>query len=282
VGGPADATRAGRVVVIYGAKPFSNLTLPSTTRTLEIAGDPALTRTQFGLRVVGLGHFYSVTTGTTLVVSAPGLGNATNASDNQGHLYAFHGRAAGAAIDATAADNVLVGPGKGAEIGQVLMNLGPLMNSLPSVGAGNPGDTLSVSGATGTGFALSGTAATGPFATSTILYQPSATQLGQMLFGGGVSGRDGSRSLIGSTAPDIGIVGSNGSVYIIDGATLSGLTSPINTSTAAPVQVMLPTGWSSTAVGSGGLIPDINRDGYPDFVLGDTTGSSPGRVVVFW
>jgi hypothetical protein len=44
----------------------------------------------------------------------------------------------------------------------------------------------------------------------------------------------------------------------------------------------LPSGWSSTTVGGGGLIPDINNDTYPDFVIGDTTGLTPGRIVVFW
>jgi hypothetical protein len=282
IGGPTDATRVGRVAVIYGSKPFTNLSLPNATRTLEIGGDATLNRTQFGLRVVGLGHFYTVMTGTTLVVSAPGLGAATSTSDNQGHLYAFHGRAPGAAIDTTAADNVLVGPGKGAELGQVLMNLGPIVNSLPSVGAGNGLDTLSVSGASGTGFVMWGSNAAGPFASSTFLYEPSATQFGQMLFGGGTSGKDGSLSLIGSAAPDVGIVGTGGSIGIVDGTALTGLTSPINVATAAAVEVPLPTGWSSTTVNSGGLIPDINHDGYPDFMLADTTGATPGRIVVFW
>jgi hypothetical protein len=282
IGGPTDATAVGRVAVIYGSKPFTNLTLPDATRTLEIAGDSTLNRTQFGLRVVGLGHFYSVMTGTTLVVSAPGLGAATSTSDNQGHLYAFHGRAPGAAIGASAADNVLVGPGKGAELGQVLTNLGPMVNSLPSVGSGNSVDTLSVTGASGTGFVLWGSSATGPFSSSAVLYESSAAKFGQMLFGGGISGEDGSHSIIGSPAPDIGIVGTNGSIGIIDGTALNGLANPINVATAAAVQVPLPTGWSSTTANGGGLIPDINYDGYSDFVLGDTTGTTPGRIVIFW
>jgi FG-GAP-like repeat/FG-GAP repeat len=285
IGGPtysAPATRVGRVAIVYGSKTFTNFTLPSTTRTLEIGGDPALSRTQFGQRLVGLGHFYSVTTGTTLIVSAPGLGDATNTSDNQGRLYAFHGRAAGAPIDATMADNVLVGPGKGAVIGQVLSNLGPIENTFPSVGSGNSADVLTVPTASGTGFVLSGTPATGPFASSTVLYQSSGSEVGQMLFGGGTSGRDTSYSLIGSSNPDVAIVGGNTAIAILDGALLSGLTSPVDALKSSMVQVPLPTGWSFTAAASGGLIPDINHDGYPDFVLGDTSGSNPGRIVVFW
>jgi hypothetical protein len=282
IGGPAYNTRVGRIAVVYGSHTFSNMTLPSATGTLEIGGDPALNRTQFGLRVVGIGHFYSVTTGTTLIVAAPGLGNATSTSDNQGRLYAFHGRAAGAAIDATTADNVLVGPGKGASIGQVLTNLGRISNNLPSVGSGNGIDTLTIPTASGTGFVLSGTSATGPFASSTVLYQASGTQEGQMLWGGGVSGTDTPYSLIGSAVPDVAIVGTKTPVYIIDGATLGSITSPSDVGTSAAVQVPLPSTWSSTTVASGGLIPDINHDGYPDFVLADTTGTTPGRVVVFW
>ena len=97
-----------------------------------------------------------------MVVAAPGLG--VQPSDNAGRLYAFHGRGPGAAIDATMADNVLVGPGTGALIGGLLTNLGPTAGALASVGSSNLSDAVSVSGTTGTGFVLSGAAATGPFA----------------------------------------------------------------------------------------------------------------------
>jgi hypothetical protein len=281
VGAPVYNGRTGRIAVIYGSKTFTSFQLPDTTRALEIGGDPALNRTQFGLRVLGLGHFYSVTTGTTLVVSAPGLGAASSTSSNEGRLYAFHGRPVGAPIDATSADNVLVGPGKGAEIGQVIMNLGPLSGG-NTLGSGNALDTLTVPGANGTAFVLSGTSATGVFASNTVMYVPSATHAGQMLFGGGISGRDAAFSLIGSSAVDVAMVGVGGTVDIIDGAALTNVTSPLNADQVAAVRLPLPSGWTSTTAAGGGLIPDINHDGYPDFVLGDTTGLTQGRIVVFW
>jgi hypothetical protein len=282
IGGPVYSGRSGRVAVVYGSKTFSNFTLPDATRALEIGADSALNRTQFGSRVVGLGHFYSVTSGTTLVVAAPGLGAASSTSDNQGRLYAFHGRPAGAAIDATSADAVVVGPGKGAEIGQLLMNLGPAVNGLASLGSGNPGDTLSVAGASGTGFVFSGSSATGPFSSDVILDMSSTVQAGQMLFGGGLSGRDTALSVIGDGKVDIAVLGKNGAIDIIDGALFGSLTSPVNADQKASVIVPLPAPWSSTSVASGGLVPDINNDGIPDFVLGDTTGTSQGRIVIFW
>src|SRR6185369_3738541 len=96
-------TRIGRVAVIFGraATPgpaFTSFGLPDTTRSLEISGDAALDRSQFGFAVVRLGHYYSTAT-TTLVVSAPGLGTTTaSTSANEGRVYAFHGRGPGAAI----------------------------------------------------------------------------------------------------------------------------------------------------------------------------------------
>ncbi len=151
IGAPLFNTRVGQLVVIYGRTGFTSLGLPDTTmtRALQIGGDPALNRTQLGIAVEGLGHFYSVTTGTTLIVSATGLGAATSTSNNEGRIYAFHGRGPGVAIDASAADSVQVGPAKGAEIGQVLSNLGPMVNALPATGVGNTIDTFSVSGAWG-------------------------------------------------------------------------------------------------------------------------------------
>jgi hypothetical protein len=283
VGAPSFNTRVGRAVVIYGQTGFTSFALPSTARSLEIGGDAALDRTQFGLAVVGLGHFYAVTIGTTLVVSAPGLGDATSTSANEGRLYAIHGRGPGAAIDATAADHTKIGPGKAAKIGQSLSNLGPAVNALAAVGAGNPGDTLSVPGTTGSAFVLSGAAATGPLATQATLNQQGASGVGQVIFGGGFSGRDGIVSLIGDSKPDVGTIGQTAtSVAIIDGVRIPGLTSPFNAQVSADVHVPLPTGWTGTAAGAGNLVRDINGDGSADFVLGDVLGVVPGRVAVFW
>jgi hypothetical protein len=284
IGAPGFSTLSGRVAVVYGKSGFTNLMLPDTTRALEITADSTLNRSQLGLAVVGLGHFYSVTSGTTLIVSAPGLGSATSTSSNEGRLYAFHGRGPGAAIAATVADHTLMGPGKPARIGQTLVNIGPVVNALPSVGAGNSGDSVSVPNANGSAFVLSGSATTGPFANKLIFFQMGANGIGQVIFGGGFSGRDESVSIIGDAKPDVALTSlqSAGSLDILDGSEIGTITNPANTISVADVHVPLPTGWMATAAGVGNLIRDINGDGHADFALGDQFGVVPGRVAVFW
>jgi hypothetical protein len=282
ISAPLFNSRQGRAAVVYGRSGFTSFTVANTTRALEIGADPALTKTQFGIALLGLGHFYSVTSGTTLVVSAPGLG--AQPSDNAGRLYAFHGRGPGAPIDVTTADDARVGPAVGALIGNELANLGPVTNALPSVGSSNLSDAVTVSGTTGTAFALSGAAATGPLANSITVYRSGTSFSGEAFFGGGFSGLDTFVSLIGDAKSDIALSGrQNSTLDIIDGSKLASLASPIDTLTSANVHVPMPSGWTSTADGSRALIKDINKDGYPDFALGDVVlSSSPGRVAVFW
>ena len=284
IGAAGFNTLRGRVAVIYGRAGFTGFALPNTTRAFEIGADPALNRSQFGLALVGLGHFYSTTSGTTLVVAAPGLGGAASTSSNEGRIYAFHGRGPGAAIDATAADHVKVGPGKPAKIGQTLTNLGPVVNALASLGVGNSADTVGVAGSNGTAFVLSGTSTTGPLATSLILTQQGANSVGQVIFGGGFSGRDATVSIIGDSRPDVGMTSLQlgNTLDIVDGNRVATLPSPSNTRTVADVHVPLPAGWTATAIGVGDLIRDINGDGFADFALGDQFGPVPGRVAVFW
>jgi hypothetical protein len=280
ISAPQYSSRLGRVVVVYGRTGFTSFMLPDTTRALEIGPDPALARTQIGQGAVGLGHFYSGT-GTTLVVSATGL--ITQPSDNQGRLYAFRGRGPGAAINATAADHVLVGPGIGALIGTQLTNLGPVLGGLPMVGSSNLSDAMSVPTIVGTGYLLSGTAATGPFASNIIAYRTSTNLPGQVLFGGGFSGLDQIVSLIGDARPDVALSGQVGStVDIIDGSKLAALGGFVETSASADVHVPMPSGWLGSTSGTRSPIRDINNDGYPDFAIGDVFGNAPGRVGVFW
>jgi hypothetical protein len=284
IGAAGYSANAGRVDVIYGSTTFSSFTVPSATRALGINGDPALNRTLFGSAVVGLGHFYSGT-GTTLVVSGPGLGSATSTSSNEGRLFAFHGRGPGADIDASAANNVFVGPGKGAKIGFVLANLGPVVNSLPSCGSGNTSDNLGapLAGSTGSALVLSGSVATGPFSSSLAMTETSTTAVGQVIFGGGFSGSDVSVSLIGGSGPDVVTTGqSSTAIDIIDGAQFATLTSPTNVRNTAAVHVPMPAGWKGTGRAGGNLIKDINGDTYPDFALGDVFGLVPGRTAIFW
>lgn len=282
ISAPLFSSRQGRVTVVYGRSGFTSFTVANTARALEIGADPGLTRTQFGIALLGLGHFYSVTSGTTLVVSAPGLG--VQPSDNAGRLYAFHGRGPAAPIDATGADDSRVGPAVGALVGSELANLGPVANAQPSVGSSNLSDAVTVSGTTGTGFALSGAAATGPLANSIVVYRSGTNFSGEAFFGGGFSGLDTFVSLIGDAKSDIALSGrQNSTLDIIDGSKLASFVNPIDTLTSAEVHVPMPSGWTSTADGSRALIKDINNDGYPDFALGDVVlSSSPGRVAVFW
>jgi hypothetical protein len=284
IGAPGFGTLSGRVAVIYGRSGFTSFGLPNTSRSLEIACDPALNRSQFGVAVMGLGHFYSVTSGTTLVVSAPGLGSVTSTSSNEGRIYAFHGRGPGAALVATSADNVRVGPGKPAKIGESLTNLGPVMNGLPSLGVGNNTETLSVPGTTGSAFVLSGTTTVGPLANLLVLYQSSGVGVGQVIFGGGFPGRDTKGSVIGDGKADVALTSQQipATLDIVDGAKISTPTSPANTKSIADVHVPMPSGWSGTALGSSNLIPDISGDGITDFAIGDLFGVIPGRVAVFW
>jgi hypothetical protein len=143
---------------------------------------------------------------------------------------------------------------------------------------------MTIPGNVGTAYLLSGTVATGPFASNVVAYKTGPNLPGQVLFGGGFSGMDTSVSIIGDARPDVALSGQVGStVDIIDGSKLSSLGSPINTSgAAADVHVPMPAGWLGTTSGTRSPIRDINNDGYPDFALGDVFGSVPGRVGVFW
>jgi hypothetical protein len=279
---PQYSSRLGRVAVVYGRTGFTSFMLPNTTRALEIGPNPSLARTQIGQAAVGIGHFYSGA-GTTLVVSATGL--ITPPSDNEGRLYAFRGRGPGAAIDALVTDHLIYGDATNMLIGSQLTNLGPVSGTLPWVGSSNLADGVSVPNNVGTGFLLSGTATTGPFANKIVVYRTagSANLPGQVLFGGGFSGLDTSVSMIGDAKPDVALSGQVGSTLdIIDGAKVSALVSPANTTVSAQVHVPMPTGWGGTAANGRSLIKDINNDGYPDFALGDVFGAVPGRVAVFW
>jgi hypothetical protein len=181
------------------------------------------------------------------------------------------------------ADHVLVGAAANMLIGTQLTNLGLVTGTLPSVGSSNLSDATTVAGVTGTGFILSGTAATGPFVNRTVAYRAGASLPGEVLFGGGFSGLDMSLSFIGDTKADIALAGQvGGTLDIIDGAKLGSLTSPVDTAVSADVHVPFPTGWSATTSGARSLVKDINSDGYPDFALGDVFGTMPGRVAVFW
>jgi hypothetical protein len=269
----------GRVVIVLGKTGFASITLPDTTNTITIDGDPALGRSFFGYGIVGLGHFYSVTTGTTLAVSAIGSPSATPA--NRGNVYAFHGQSGtSGAIALGSADASVNGPANGARIGVVLSNLGPMMNGQRGVGIGNPVDTADIPGGHGGAYLTWGTAATGPFANRQIAYVGGQNASAGILIGSGLPGSDASVSLIGNSTPDLVLAGEIGEyVTISDGATIAAKASPADLGPTAEVKVPLPTGWSS-AEGAGSIIKDLDGDGYGDFCLGSQV--QPGALVVYW
>ncbi|HEY0870794.1 MAG TPA: FG-GAP-like repeat-containing protein, partial [Acidothermaceae bacterium] len=192
----------GRVIIVLGAAGFGGVALPSATGAITIDGDSSLTKPLFGAQVLGLGHFYSVTTGTTLVVSSPGLSSSANSS--QGRLYAFHGQPGTAgAISIATADSVVVGPVNKTDMGSVLSNLGPLVNGLPSVASGNPLDAVSTSGISGSVFLFSGDTTAGVFANRITLSRSGASRNGEVMLGGAVSGRNSTYSLLGDSHADL-------------------------------------------------------------------------------
>jgi hypothetical protein len=273
------ATQQGRVVIILGKPGFGNIALPDATNSIVIDGDLSVTTPQFGYRVLGLGHFYTATGGTTLVVSAPG--NSGSASGNEGRLYAFHGQSGTAgAITIGSADHAFVGPAGNNRIGAALSNLGPILGPLPSVGSGNPVERVLTPN--GNAYVFSGTPTTGAFASRTVVYQQAGLS-GMALLGGGVSGLDQSFSLIGDTTPDLVLAARDGTSFVIvDGDTLNGAVSPLDANAAAAVTIPVPAGWGSTGEAEGRLIPDFNGDGYPDFAIGNALGAVAGSVVVYW
>jgi hypothetical protein len=276
------AALAGRVVVVLGRDGFTSVALPDAARTIVIDGDPAIATGLFGHRVLGLGHFYAVSSRTTLVVGAPG--STAGAPGSEGHLYAFHGQSgASGVIPLASADHVASGDALRTRLGTTLANLGPLVSALPSVGSGNPTDR---SVPTGSAWIFSGNAATGPFGSHLVTYQTAGTPSsnGEALLGGGVSGLDQSYSLIGGdAAPDlVQVPQSATSVFIIDGRAVVGAASPLEASTAAAVTVPLPPSFGTIAEGGARLLPDLDGDGYPDFAIAAASGPVPGKVAVFW
>jgi hypothetical protein len=279
--GTSTSDFRGKLVIVKGSLTFSSFSLPNTTRAITINGDATATRPFFGTRVVGLGHFYSG--GTTLVVSAPGINGV--ASNNEGHVYAFRGQTGtSGAIALSSFDAHVAGAAATMRIGSAMANLGRRMfgvSSLAAVGLGNLNDISSVPGASGTTFVLSGDETSGPFATNHTFWATAAGNAGVAVIGGGVSGSDATYSLIGSDTPDLVVLGKTYSTLnIVDGSKISGLATPFD-SAGADVRVPVPAGWDFTSPAAS-IVPDINDDGYNDFVISNATTAVPGKIVVFW
>jgi hypothetical protein len=267
-------TNVGRVVIIPGkSSGFASLSLPGTAE-IVIDGDSTLGTPYFGYRVLGIGHYYSTTTGTTLVVSAPG-----RAAAGVSAVYAFHGQTGTAgAIPIASADAVLSGAA-GTHLGSILTSVAPRIASLPPVGLGNPADNTG-SAANGTGYLTFGSPTAGPFATHLILNLAATTQAGGLIIGGSLPGEDVTASIIGDATPDVVFGPKIGTQFtIFDGAKLASKSGSIEASTTAEVVAPASIG---TGEGETSLIKDINGDGWADFCVGTGVGSVPGSVVVYW
>ena len=279
IGARVFSTGKGRIIIVPGkASGFGSIALPNVNDAIVIDADTTLDQSYLGYKVLGLGHFYPISSGTTLVASAPG---STTSANTAGRVYAFHGQTGTAgAIAIGSADNVLNGPGNGARIGIVLTNLQTMLNGFPAVGAGNLQDAIDIPGGHGGAYLAKGSPVTGPFSSITVAYQSGASAGGGVLLGGGVSGRDGKLSLIGDSNPDLVFAGEISSqLTISDGSKIGSRTSPIEVNSTADVVIALPSGWSS-GEGSDSMIGDINGDGVPDFCIGSQL--QPGAVLVFW
>jgi hypothetical protein len=270
----------GRVAIVRGKTTgFASVSLPDTTNAIVIDADDTLGKSLFGYRVLGLGHFYTTTPGTTLVMSA--VGSTTVTTANMGHIYAFHGQTGTAgAIAISAADNSLSGPAPGARIGIVLSSLGKMLDGFPGLGVGNLVDTIDIPGGHGGSYLMSGTPTTGPMANNHVAYVADQNANGGIQIGGGVAGRDMNLSLIGDGTPDLVYAGEIGNFFTIsDGAKLGAKASPLELGSTAEVTVTLPAGWQ-TGEGTTSIIPDVNGDGLPDFCIGSQL--QPGGVLVYY
>jgi hypothetical protein len=270
----------GRVVVVLGRTGFTSMTLPDTAHSITIDGDATVGKASFGASVVGLGHFYTSTAGTTLIVGSPGTASSPTA--NAGRVYAFHGQGGTAgAIPLASNDQVITGPAMGTFVGQVLSNMGPLVGQYPNLGIGMPSNDVEFTPVRGGAYIMSGTPATGPLSKRMLATQSGLALVGAVILGGGVSGRDVSLSLIGDSKPDVLMAAQMGNyMTIADGRRVSGLTDEVDfTMASSEVTVLLPTGWGNGNNG-GSLLPDIDGDGRPDFAIRKAT--APGAVAVYY
>lgn len=275
--GANAATPGGAVLVIYGAMPFGgaaqNLSAMLTANRAQVLTN-SMASSLFGASITALGG-----SNGTLVVGAPA------AASGAGQLvsYKWNGTAlapVGTAFTGPTAPN----PG---HIGSVLGVLGAGLGVIS-------GNNLVPLGGNVSTF-LDGTLAMPLTGMPKIVTDTNGQDtFGTIAFGGGFSGSNVSISYVGDSKPDLVVGGAYESshqptVYIIDGASLATLDSPINVAASATTKVQLPADWQlpfrATAFDS--PVKDVNGDGYGDFAIGETddfTFNVPfqGQVIVFW
>ena len=137
--------------------------------------------------------------------------------------------------------------------------------------------------ASGNDYVYSGSAATGPFAAKIVVYLPATTLSGIAIVGGAVSGRDQSYSLIGDadTRPGGDLPRR---AHLFDRRRPDGQIRGVahRCDGERKLDDSVPADWAATGEAQGTLIPDLNGDGYPDFAVGNASGTVAGKVVAYW
>jgi hypothetical protein len=269
---------AGSVLIVKGSTAFSSMSLPDTTRTIEIDG-PEAAGGQFGFTAIGIGNFYSGA-GPTFITSAV----AASA------VYAYRGQS----TTPTAPDDSTIGT-VSQRYGATLGFLGPIATS--------PG-AVSVQASSGSFVDLFiGSASDGPFLgpaggtpAPTVHFTDSkvSNAFGVVNLGCGIPGTSQTVSMIGGDSiPDLILAGqgeANLPVYIVNGSKMASLSSTVDVGTNATSQApsnpivqvsgLVPSSWAGYSTST--IIVDSNGDSYPDFAVGEFTTAAAGRVIVFY
>jgi len=264
----------GRVVVVLGKKPFTSFSLSDTTRVLTVDGEMGTTG-RFGQSVAGLGAKNG-----TILVAAPGVASV-------GRIYGYRYDATTNAL--VPVGNPITGGGTSGNYGNAMFILGANGGLLIS----NP--TLRLGTSSGLVDLYFGSTPSNPFAGALTFYDRAASgttdSVGRVLAGGGFSGTNYQISLIGSdqATPDILVApntqaGAVPPLFIVDGAKLSSLSSPVDLVQSADVSFSpLPADWAGSSV-TNNLVRDFDGDGYGDIAIGELNGTSPtgirGRVLI--
>ena len=142
------ATQAGRVVIVLGKVGFATFALPNAANTIVIDGDPAVTTPQ--IRLIAFWALGTSTAGpcTTLVASAPGRLSVGQREPRPPLRLSRAKRLRGRDLERNRRSDT--GWSDRHRIGAVLANLGPIINTLPSAGSGNPVERVSTPNGTRT------------------------------------------------------------------------------------------------------------------------------------
>jgi hypothetical protein len=295
---PRDNTNRGGIDILLGqpSGPFTG-----SSRIVINGGTSA---TFFGKPALGVGRFYSGG-GTTILVSA-----ITDPQEPQryGRVLAFHGLSAGQNYDVTAAKGSISGPMVAdSRFGQCLASLGTFGGGRFGFMAG--AFTSFQPGAFGRGYLSTyfSSVAEGPLSGVPVRMSSASTTvapdyLSNVTFSSVVVGTATSVPFLGDTKDsafgDLVVAsrsesgGMPGKIYLVDGQRLlTALPGDTDISQLASVSLSLKdyvSDWNATSTSqtNGGLVKDVDGDGWGDFVIGETQITSslsvPGRTILFW